>query len=266
MKSIINQLKDEKKQLKKVVETVKKGITNQPKGNLRIVKTKYGVAYYCKDESCAKKSGRYLKKSESQIAKAIAQRDFESSVVKKAEKRIKAIEDFLLKYEKTSIKSVYEETSEYRRALIETDIISDEEYVRRWKNVEYSGKSFTEDAPEIITEHGERVRSKSEKIIADKLYALKIPYRYEYPLLLEGNIKIHPDFTILKMPERKEVYLEHFGMIDDEDYADNMLYKLDTYERNGIYLGVNLFMTHETSNKPLNTRVLSDLLKKLFCD
>lgn len=45
------------------------------------------------------------------------------------------------------------------------------------------------------------------KIIADKLNNLGIPYRYEYPMILEGNIRIHPDFTILKMPERKEVYL-----------------------------------------------------------
>ena len=121
------------------------------------------------------------------------------------------------------------------------------------------------DAQEIITERGERVRSKSEKIIADKLHALGIPYRYEYPLVLEGNIKIYPDFAILKMPQREEVYLEHFGLMDNIEYMDSVIYKLNTYERNGIYLGVNLYITHETSKVPLNTRALDGMIKQLFC-
>ena len=78
-------------------------------------------------------------------------------------------------------------------------------------------------------EKGERVRSKSEKIIADKLYMLGIPYRYEYPLVLDGN------------------------------------YKLNTYEKNAIYLGVQLFVTYETSRKALNVRALDDMIKKVFC-
>ena len=93
-----------------------------------------------------------------------------------------------------------------------------------------------------------------------------IPYRYEYPLTLARGVRIYPDFTILKMPEREEVYLEHFGMMDDAYYVDNALYKLNTYEKNQIYLGVNLFITHETSKNPLNTRALDGMLRKLFCE
>ena len=44
-----------------------------------------------------------------------------------------------------------------------------------------------------------------------------------------------------------------------------MMFKLNTYERNGRYLGVNLFITHETSKIPLNTRTLDGLIRKLFC-
>lgn len=51
----------------------------------------------------------------------------------------------------------------------------------------------------------------------DESISQGIPYRYEYPLVLEGNVKVYLDFTILKMPEREEVYLEHFGMMDVEE-------------------------------------------------
>ena len=94
---------------------------------------------------------------------------------------------------------------------------------------------------------------------------LGIPYRYECPLVLGYDFTIYPDFTILKMPERKEVYLEHFGMLDDEEYFDRMLLKLNTYEKNGIYLGSNLFFTYETSVKPINTKALNNQLREWFC-
>lgn len=67
------------------------------------------------------------------------------------------------------------------------------------------------------------------------------------------------------MPEREEVYLEHLGMMDDADYVGIVMHKLSTYERSGIYLGVNLFITYETAKTPLNTRSLDGLLQKLFC-
>ena len=51
---------------------------------------------------------------------------------------------------------------------------------------------------EYYTIKGERVRSKSEKIIADELYRYQIPYKYEFPLTLathNRNIQLYPDFT-----------------------------------------------------------------------
>lgn len=269
MKTIEITLREEMCQLKKVVEGARKRLDTAPKGRLRIMKKRGGVEYYYKGEEgennkANESNGRYMKKSEIKLAKKIAQRDYDARVVKNAEKRMKAIDTFLEEYEKTSLKVLYQKTNQYRRNLICAPIISDEEYVERWQAVEYAGKPFTDDTQEIITERGERVRSKSEKIIADKLYALGIPYRYEYPLTLEGNIKIYPDFTILRMPEREDVYLEHLGMMDDSDYVENVMYKLSTYERNGIYLGANLFITHETSKNPLNTRTLDRLIRRLF--
>lgn len=150
--------------------------------------------------------------------------------------------------------------------MINAPVLSDEEYVTRWQAEEYNRKSFGEFATEIYTERGERVRSKSEKIIADKLNNLGIPYRYECPKILDENVKIHPDFTILKMPDRKEVYLEHLGMMDNLTYLENALDRIKIYEINGIYLGKELYITYETSRKPLNTKVLNDFLKNVFLE
>lgn len=264
MKTIEVILSEERKQLENVVEEAGKRLVKMPEGNLRIKKKRSDIEYYYKSKDTSV-NGRYIKKSEKNLARRIAQRDYDAKLIKCAEVRIKTIDTFLEGYDKTNLKRLYEEMNPYRRELINAPVISDVEYIQRWQSVEYEGKAFADDAQEIITERGERVRSKSEKIIADKLYALGIPYRYEYPLVLDGNIKIYPDFTILKMPQREEVYLEHFGLLDNSEYMDSVIYKLNSYERNGIYLGVNLFITHETSKVPLNTRALDGMLKQVFC-
>ena len=270
MKAIDLILTEELSQLKDIVEHASERIINAPKGNIRVREWNGVVEYYYRNIETTdplenRRNGRYLKKDEEGLAKEIIQRDYDTCVIKKAKERIKAIERFLGVYRKTSLKQIYQKMNPLRRKLVLAEILSDEEYVKQWQAVDYRGKAFEDDEYEIITERGERVRSKSEKIIADKLYALGIPYRYEYPLMLDGNVRVYPDFTILKMPEREEVYLEHFGMMDDADYVENAMYKLNSYEKNKIYLGVNLFVTHETSRSPLNTRALDGMLKRTFC-
>ncbi|MBQ5918899.1 MAG: hypothetical protein IIW92_10085 [Lachnospiraceae bacterium] len=268
MKKIENMLNNELVELEKVLISACKRYEERDNlmedSYLRIAHKKNRVDYYLKDKTSAvKDKGRYIKKSEIEIVRKIAQRDYDARVIKKAQERIKSIKGFLRKYKTTDLKALYNKTHPKRRELINIDIISDEEYIKRWSLVEYNGKSQLVEK-EIITERGELVRSKSEKIIADKLYMMGIPYRYEYPLMLDDGITVYPDFTILKMPERKEVYLEHFGMMDDEEYVNKMLFKISTYERNGIFIGVNLFVTYETSKRPINTKALNNQLKELF--
>ena len=251
---------------KKIMNEVEKRDKARPQGTLRISQKKTGVEYYIKnqDNENIAVNGQYLKKKDAKIAKEIAQRDYDTKLLRNAKARLRTIEMFLKKYEETSIKAVFQKMHPSRRQLVDKIIISDEEYVKRWNAVVYEKKKFEDDENVIITEKGERVRSKSEKIIADKLNMLGIPYRYEFPIVLEGNIKMYPDFTILKMPERKEVYLEHFGKLDDEAYINITIMKLNTYEKNGIYVGVNLFFTYETNRKALNVKALDKMLRTLF--
>ena len=264
MQEITVLLKKELMQLEKLVRNLQERMKKAPKGTLRISKKKKGVEYYLKDDRQGHQNGMYIRKQEEHLAQELAQKDYNARLLVRAEERIRRIKQFLKMYDETDLSTIYQKLSPYRRNLINNLLRPDDEYVRRWEAVQYVGKPHPEGAPEIITEKGELVRSKAEKIIADKLYALGIPYRYECPVTLEGNITMYPDFTILRMPSREEVYLEHLGMMDDMNYVDGVMFKLNTYERNGIYLGVKLFVTYETGKKPLNTRALDGMLRKLF--
>lgn len=128
-----------------------------------------------------------------------------------------------------------------------------EKELARWYDSEYHGKEFYEGTAEIVTEKGERVRSKSEKILADYFYRNNILYQYEKPLYLKGYGTVYPDFTFLSKKTRKEIYWEHEGMMDKPEYAKSAVKKIELYQRNGIHLGERLILTFETELTVLNS-------------
>ena len=159
---------------------------------------------------------------------------------------------------------------DFARALAQNDY--DEQYAAKWQSVTWSGKSFSPDLPEVFTARGERVRSKSEVIIADTLFRHNIPYRYEFPLQLHrstqntrsSTVTFHPDFLCLNVRTRTEFYWEHFGIMDNPEYSNNAAGKLRLYTENGILPGRNLIITMETQKEPLNIRVLEKLISEFL--
>ena len=114
----------------------------------------------------------------------------------------------------------------------------------------------------IITDRGERVRSKSEKIMADYFYRNGIFYKYERPLYLRGVGILYPDFTFLSPKTGGEIYWEHNGRMDDPVYARKAVNKILTYERNQIYAGEKLILTYETEQTVLSTRTIECMVEK----
>lgn len=137
-----------------------------------------------------------------------------------------------------------------------------EKELARWYDSEYHGKEFYEGTAEIVTEKGERVRSKSEKILADYFYRNNILYQYEKPLYLKGYGTVYPDFTFLSKKTRKEIYWEHEGMMDKPEYAKSAVKKIESYQRNGIHLGERLILTFETELTVLNSQIAEELVEK----
>lgn len=102
---------------------------------------------------------------------------------------------------------------------------------------------------------GESVRSKSEVIIANALFNANVNYEYEQALIAPNGTKISPDFTI----ELNDVtyYLEHVGMLNNEQYSERWLNKKRIYDE---FYKENLKLTYESPN--LSTDIAS-LIKQL---
>ena len=205
--------------------------------------------------------GRYLPLSEKDRAINIVKGEYYNKLKESLEDNLKFYEKSIKYLNDKKLINVYKGLGKGKQMLVDPIEPSDESYRLLWEQCEYNGKSFDDNSVEIYTERGERVRSKSEKIIADKLYKENIAYRYEYPLTIQKYGLIYPDFTILDEKKRRNIILEHFGMMDNSEYANKAIAKLQTYAREGYILGDNLFITMETSEKPLDSRVLDGIIK-----
>lgn len=60
------------------------------------------------------------------------------------------------------------------------------------------------------------------------------------------------DRILKKLPQD---ILEHFEMMDNPGYDENVIRKIRAYEKNGILQGERLILTYETSQTPIDMRV-----------
>ena len=189
----------------------------------------------------------------------MVRKKYDIKIIRAAEKQAAVIDRFLRGYNPDILKECYKILSPVINENVFPVEIPDQEYVKEWQAYEYSHKGFAEGIPEQYTSSGERVRSKSEVMIADALKQAGVPYRYECPLEL-GSRLIHPDFTILRIEDREVLYWEHLGMMDDPEYCQNALLRIRQYEENGIWPGINLILSAETSAQPVNLAVINNLI------
>ncbi len=93
---------------------------------------------------------------------------------------------------------------------------------------------FLEDGLIHRTERGDLVRSKSELVIADKLFLRGIEYGYEQPVVLPSGRVRYPDFTITDHARGITFYWEHLGLLDDPGYRARWKKKKEDYFEAGI--------------------------------
>ena len=257
-RQIIQALEKRQQSLTKIIHKAEKWMLQAPPGSIEVKKHGKGVQFYLRSNP-NEKHGKYVRAADRKRVKALAQKRYLTRVLDAARTQQKAIDAFLRSYDPQVLERIYEAEGLVRQSLIDPVEIPDLEYERRWLAVAYKGKGFSDDMPLHYTMKQERVRSKSEVIIADILDEYGIPFLYEKPLVLRSGT-VHPDFTLLDINRRREVYWEHLGMMEDSDYRNNAFYKIRNYEESGYYQGDGIIYTFEAVKYPINTRVIRKMV------
>lgn len=251
-KIILRQIRKEREFLERQLEKAKEERSILPQGTLRCTSSNGTDQYYI--------DGQYISTKNKAHVRKVAQREYDERIIPYMEKVISKLKETESIYEENILENIFETMCSARKKLVVPFVEPIDIKVKKFLEEKYEPLAFKEDdETEFYTLRNERVRSKSELIIADELCRYAIPYRYEKPLMLEnwGNsVTFRPDFTVMNKRNGKIFILEHLGMMDNPDYVDKNMRKIDLYERNGILLGEKLLITHETSKAPLNRKVL----------
>ncbi len=149
------------------------------------------------------------------------------------------------------------------RELISSQFVPVSEELFKWTMKSYATNPYYTENLVHKSSSGNLLRSKSEVIIDMSLYNAKIPYRYECQLALGKNI-LYPDFTMRHPVNGRVIYWEHFGKMDDVEYANKACEKIKLYSSHGIIPSVNLILTYETKDNPLTVVKVQRIIDEYF--
>ena len=256
----IEELELERDLLFRIMNRARNDVERAPEGTLRATRSKDTPVYYHRKDS-ADRYGTYIKASDRKLAVGLAQKGYALDILSDVEARIELLDKLITLYKSKKVCDIHNEYNLARRKLITPYILSDEEYIKKWLETSRKIISASDDNepisnhPESLlftTANGEIVRSKSEVIIADTLARLGIPYKYEEPYYYKGSKVFDPDFTVLNVKRRKEIYIEHFGRMHADNYRESFFWKMKQFPQIGIIQGENLVMTFEDEEHPFN--------------
>lgn len=259
LKQFLNQKIEE---LEKILTKVDKELETAPKGYIR-VSYKHKCPQYYLIKNCKDRNGEYLNKNQRPLVEEILLRDYNKKLKRELERQLKILNKCRKIYSPDKITAIYEKTPKPRKLNIQPKIMTTEQFVDNWKKLKYKPKLIAENDSIHVTVNGEKVRSKSENLIADTLFRLNIPYRYEQPVKLGSKI-FYPDFTCLNIRTRQEFLWEHFGLLDEPEYATNAVGKIHIYNQHGYFTGQKLIISTETKNQPINTIEIEKLAKEFL--
>lgn len=267
--------------LQNLIKIKEHALKNAPAGSVRIVQRRNNVLQFYRKTEAGDYQGSYMPREEDALARRLVQKDYDQRALEKAKQELCLIQQFQTALQKKSTDTAFAALDKTRQTLVTPATLTDEQYAELWQNQSYRKNKRHEENQQLTTDRGELVRSKSEVIIANALSASKVPYRYEFPLVIERGeesgkgsretsssfvnedfCEFHPDFYCLNVRTRKEYAWEHFGMMDDAEYAARAAEKLALYSANDYFPGKNLIITMESKSAPIDSREINRVINE----
>ena len=230
--------------IKEQLNTLGKLTDKLPDGELVCAKNGKSYKWYKKQNGMYE----YILKDNRKLAQKLALKKYYDMNIKDLQAELKACKAYM---QKTKQNKEYVEkflcNSEYEKLI----------------TCEFEGNRNFSDKLIVKGTNGKYLRSKSEAIIDRILFNAGIPFHYEEKLEL-GQFSFYPDFTIKHPDSGKIFYWEHFGMMDNENYAHNVYSKLQLYQSVGIIPSMQLLTTFETRQNPLDYEYVELLIQYYF--
>ena len=262
---VIAQLSDIQDELQILINKLEKLEKTEPEGRLGVRHCRKYVQYYQLSKE-TDKGGKYLNKNSRDTVVALAQKQYNHILKEEVETEKDAVGlcISLLSNDKSVSDRAMSRIPEELRSLIDSDVLTDKDFVNRWKKDGPMWDNPMEMKTYYTTPTGLKVRSKTEYIIAESLRNAGVPFHYEKQLDSSFGIRsgVYPDFTCLNKRTGKTYYWEHFGLMDDPKYSFDAIQKIQNYAAKGYYLGTSLIVSFETSKMPVRTNYINEMIQQ----
>lgn len=256
--TLYEKLQKETLTLDKKIKKIKQDLKRLPDGNLVccLSQDKY-IKWY----NQVKGIKEYIPKSKRELAEQLAIKKYLLKQLDYLLAEQQAIENYLNSHIPNSSNKLLEHPN-YQNLLSSFYKPLSQELIK-WANADYPTNHNHPESLVCNGSNGKKVRSKSETIIDQALYFNKIPFRYECALQLPFAT-FYPDFTIRHPKTGETFYWEHFGLMDDPEYCKHTCSKINSYVAAGIIPNINLIMTFETKNSPLDVGLVNFYIEHYF--
>ncbi len=255
------QLKIEYQKLSLIKKNLVSRIRSLPEGKLRIEANGIHKKWY---RSFRDKPEVYIKKNNRELAMQLALKKHLTNNMAVIDLHLSSLETIIEKLPDYPVPlSHYDEEFQ---TLLEPNYEQRSLFIKKWLTSPFQSNTEFPERLNVPTKAGILVRSKSESIIANELFAFDIPFHYEQKLVI-GETIIYPDFTIPGKEETELPYIwEHFGMMEKPNYIASALSKLKLYIESGYIPGINLILTFEKKDMPLDIVYVNSLISHFFGD
>lgn len=268
MKEIIS---SEAERIKKIFQADLEEMENLPNDLISIKRIGKQVYLYKKDDFSKNKKGRYVyvgnaNKLDREYICSIIRRDFLNERIRVNRNNLEIVSGILPLLEVENYENIYKKIT-----MIDTFSFvskSDSDFLRykgreaealTWQN-KSNIAHFKEDNLIHMTARGLKVRSKSELLIASALEERRLLFKYEPEIKAESNYVFRPDFVVLRPGDMKEIYWEHFGLMNDPVYEKRTMEKLVRYQQEGLCLWDNLIISFDSDRGSFNMQTINRII------
>ncbi len=252
--------------LEKTRAKLERRIANAPEGSLVVTrKGKTGVANFY--HVLPDHRRHYLNQTQKVLIRRLAQKEYDQKALRLVTPELNKLREVLDYCNMTKVEDAYDRCLPVKQTFIQPLVLSDTAFREAWLAQAFIQKDQNDGKHIFPTERGDMVCSKSEGMEADYMFYHRYDYHYEKRLELLDHGRVvwrFPDFTILDPETREEVIFEHFGMVDDPEYARAMFEKIRLYQENGYVIGKNFLFTFETRDHPFTIDQFVRILEARF--
>lgn len=261
----ISSIEEYAKYLRNRITLLESKLNSLPEERLTFSQKSNNTQFYYRRKG-NKKLFYISKKSSEELAK-LANKYYITKVLPPLKANLYAAEKFVELHSGKEERDVFNCMPEDLQMLNHNLFLYKPQYIKDWLNRPYVRNPYKSDALIFDTARGDKVRSKSEVILSNSFFKYGLIYLVEFPLRLKHSGKtIYPDFTILNTNTMETIYWEHFGMMDNPEYATAAIKKIQLLQEERLILGKNLICTFETSTTPLSSSLVESYIKEFFLD